>query len=68
MTDKDAQASAPKATDGFFCEIPADPCAIVMFGASGDLAQRKLLPALFELAIHRASRRGFDCWDSRARR
>ncbi len=32
------------------CEIPADPCAIVIFGASGDLAQRKLLPALYELA------------------
>ena len=52
MTDKDAQASAPKATDGFFCETPAEPCAIVMFGASGDLARRKLLPALFELFVH----------------
>ncbi|HUA01476.1 MAG TPA: glucose-6-phosphate dehydrogenase [Candidatus Aquilonibacter sp.] len=39
-------------TDGYFCEIPSDPCAIVMFGASGDLAKRKLLPALFDLAIH----------------
>jgi glucose-6-phosphate 1-dehydrogenase len=27
-----------------------DPCAIVLFGATGDLAQRKLFPALFELA------------------
>jgi glucose-6-phosphate 1-dehydrogenase len=34
----------------FRCELPADPCAIVIFGASGDLTQRKLLPALFELA------------------
>jgi glucose-6-phosphate 1-dehydrogenase len=34
----------------FRCEVPADPCAIVIFGASGDLTQRKLLPALFELA------------------
>ena len=39
-------------TDGYFCEIPNDPCAIVMFGASGDLAKRKLLPALFDLAMH----------------
>jgi len=39
-------------TDNYFCEIPSDPCAIVMFGASGDLAKRKLLPALFDLAIH----------------
>src|SRR6266849_5299745 len=32
------------------CEIPADPCAIVIFGASGDLAKRKLVPALYDLA------------------
>jgi glucose-6-phosphate 1-dehydrogenase len=35
---------------GLHCEIPADPCAIVIFGASGDLARRKLIPALYELA------------------
>ncbi len=29
---------------------PAEPCAIVIFGASGDLARRKLIPALYELA------------------
>jgi glucose-6-phosphate 1-dehydrogenase len=38
--------------DAYFCEVPNDPCAIVMFGASGDLAKRKLLPALYDLAIH----------------
>ena len=27
----------------------ADPCAVVMFGASGDLAKRKLVPALYNL-------------------
>ena len=27
-----------------------DPCAIVLFGATGDLAHRKLVPALFQLA------------------
>ena len=27
----------------------AEPCAVVIFGASGDLAQRKLIPALYEL-------------------
>jgi glucose-6-phosphate 1-dehydrogenase len=31
----------------------APPCAIVIFGASGDLAQRKLLPAIYELARER---------------
>src|ERR1022692_2833517 len=44
-------AEAPRA-DSYFCEIPNDPCAIVMFGASGDLARRKLLPALYDLALH----------------
>src|SRR5208283_6141775 len=39
-------------TDAYFCEIPSDPCVIVMFGASGDLSRRKLLPALFDLAWH----------------
>jgi glucose-6-phosphate 1-dehydrogenase len=44
-------AETPRA-DSYFCEIPNDPCAIVMFGASGDLARRKLLPALYDLAAH----------------
>lgn len=30
--------------------VVAEPCAIVIFGASGDLTHRKLIPALFELA------------------
>ena len=33
-------------------EVPKerpDPCVLVIFGASGDLTQRKLVPALFEL-------------------
>jgi glucose-6-phosphate 1-dehydrogenase len=39
-------------SDAYYCEIPNDPCAVVMFGASGDLARRKLMPALFDLAWH----------------
>ena len=35
---------------GRFCtEMQPDPCGIVIFGASGDLTHRKLLPALFNL-------------------
>jgi glucose-6-phosphate 1-dehydrogenase len=30
----------------------SEPCAIVLFGASGDLAKRKVIPALFDLAAH----------------
>lgn len=32
-------------------EIAPDPCVIVIFGASGDLARRKLLPALYRLFL-----------------
>src|SRR6478736_6389784 len=28
----------------------AAPCVIVIFGASGDLAKRKLIPAIYEMA------------------
>jgi glucose-6-phosphate 1-dehydrogenase len=30
-----------------------DPCALVIFGASGDLTQKKLFPALYSLAFRR---------------
>jgi glucose-6-phosphate 1-dehydrogenase len=30
----------------------ADPCAVILFGASGDLAKRKVIPAMFDLAVH----------------
>ena len=31
-----------------------EPCAVVIFGASGDLTKRKLMPALYNLAVSRA--------------
>jgi glucose-6-phosphate 1-dehydrogenase len=31
---------------------PLDPCAIVIFGASGDLTARKLVPALYNLYLY----------------
>ena len=30
-------------------ERPVGPCAVVIFGATGDLTRRKLLPALYNL-------------------
>ena len=30
----------------------AEPCTIVIFGATGDLAARKLVPALFNLYVN----------------
>ena len=38
---------------------PADPCTIVIFGASGDLARRKLIPALYGLAAQNCLARRF---------
>ena len=34
---------------GLRLERTAEPCAVVIFGASGDLAKRKLIPALYRL-------------------
>src|SRR5215211_2803980 len=38
---------------GIRLERAADPCAVVIFGASGDLTKRKLLPALYRLVQER---------------
>ncbi|MBV9945593.1 MAG: glucose-6-phosphate dehydrogenase, partial [Myxococcales bacterium] len=37
----------------------SDACAVVIFGASGDLTRRKLMPALYNLALDRALPGGF---------
>src|SRR3954466_12753534 len=37
----------------------AGPCALVIFGASGDLTRRKLLPAVYNLALSRLLPGGF---------
>src|SRR3989440_2588900 len=36
---------------GLRADSVPEPCALVVFGASGDLAHRKLLPALYNLAL-----------------
>jgi glucose-6-phosphate 1-dehydrogenase len=51
MNTRAVTVEAPRASS-YYCEQPSDPCAVVMFGASGDLARRKLLPALYDLAFH----------------
>src|SRR5439155_14957116 len=32
----------------------SEPCTVVLFGASGDLAKRKVIPAMYDLATHNA--------------
>ena len=44
-----AQAATATAAPNF--DRATDPCTIVIFGASGDLTARKLMPALYNLAL-----------------
>jgi glucose-6-phosphate 1-dehydrogenase len=37
--------------EGLSMRRPPEPCAITIFGASGDLTQRKIMPALYALAL-----------------
>ncbi|HXG93832.1 MAG TPA: glucose-6-phosphate dehydrogenase [Blastocatellia bacterium] len=39
--------------EGIRLERAADPCVVVIFGASGDLTKRKLVPALYRLTQER---------------
>jgi glucose-6-phosphate 1-dehydrogenase len=50
MPSPASESAGKLKADYLRCETPADPCAIVIFGASGDLTKRKLIPALFDLA------------------
>lgn len=38
----------------------AEPCMLIIFGGSGDLTRRKLLPAVFDLTSMGCTERGFD--------
>ena len=42
--------TAPKCETKVEQPIPAEPCAIAIFGAAGDLTKRLLMPALYNLA------------------
>jgi glucose-6-phosphate 1-dehydrogenase len=41
-------------------ERTAEPCTMVIFGATGDLTRRKLMPALYNLALERLLPHGFS--------
>ncbi|HMM42148.1 MAG TPA: glucose-6-phosphate dehydrogenase [Thermomicrobiales bacterium] len=45
--------------DGLLTERMPAPCIMVIFGASGDLTERKLIPALYNLALERLLPVGF---------
>src|SRR5947209_16744727 len=46
--------------DGLILPRTPDPGAMVIFGASGDLTARKLMPALYNLALNRYLPSGFS--------
>ena len=47
------ESQTPGQSIGSTDERAQDPCVLVIFGASGDLARRMLLPALYDLAYDR---------------
>jgi glucose-6-phosphate 1-dehydrogenase len=62
VSTRGAAATVPAETDGagpnpllegLNLRRAPEPCALVIFGASGDLTQRKLMPALYALAYRR---------------
>src|SRR5438093_8746369 len=60
-----AQAAAPALTqnilrEGLILSRTPDPAVMVIFGASGDLTARKLMPALYNLALNRYLPSGFS--------
>ncbi|MGO1737090.1 MAG: hypothetical protein ACTHZ9_12335, partial [Leucobacter sp.] len=53
MTDNvspEPVVNALRSTDDVRLAQVAGPCAIVLFGVTGDLAKKKLLPAIYDLA------------------
>ncbi|MBV9101203.1 MAG: glucose-6-phosphate dehydrogenase [Candidatus Dormibacteraeota bacterium] len=60
MTQAPAEEQANPLLEGLrSARLPA-PCAVVIFGASGDLTQRKLIPALYALAAEGSLPPGFS--------
>src|SRR5713101_451401 len=47
-------STATSKPQGEFSAQAADPCAVVIFGASGDLARCKVIPAFYDLAARDA--------------
>ncbi|MGC8668229.1 MAG: glucose-6-phosphate dehydrogenase [Chthonomonadales bacterium] len=54
-----AEAGAHGTQSGGALNPPRHPCAFVIFGASGDLTARKLVPALYNLAVQGLLPSGF---------
>ncbi|HZS05989.1 MAG TPA: glucose-6-phosphate dehydrogenase [Blastocatellia bacterium] len=49
----DSNANDNPLREGLRLERTADPCTVIIYGASGDLTKRKLVPALYRLSQER---------------
>jgi glucose-6-phosphate 1-dehydrogenase len=52
-TEQETPAQENPLLEGLRLQRTPEPCALVIFGASGDLTRRKLFPALYSLALRR---------------
>ncbi len=52
--DESSQLDELLASRAMQSRRPVEPCTVVIFGASGDLTARKLIPALYHLAVEKA--------------
>jgi glucose-6-phosphate 1-dehydrogenase len=59
MTQAPPVAEENPLLEGLRKRRTAEPCALTIFGASGDLTQRKLMPALYSLAFRNLLPAGF---------
>lgn len=57
---EEQQVSDNPLREGLLIERTPEPVAMVIFGASGDLTRRKLIPALYNLALERLLPPGFS--------
>jgi glucose-6-phosphate 1-dehydrogenase len=53
VTETAAAKEENPLADGLSLKRTPDPCALVVFGASGDLTHKKIMPALYSLAFRR---------------
>jgi glucose-6-phosphate 1-dehydrogenase len=51
-TEQREKTQESSRTSGYY--VSSEPCTVVLFGASGDLAKRKVIPAMYDLANHNA--------------
>lgn len=60
LVERQAQSSPNPLSTGLRLERVPSPCVMVIFGVSGDLTARKLMPSLYDLAVGHPLPEGFS--------